>query len=50
MLALRDRAFVRLVVDGVVAVVPAIAGIVTTTVATLLVTESRRILRRIWRS
>ena len=38
MLALRDRAFVRLVVDGVVAVVPAIAGIVTTTVATLLVT------------
>jgi hypothetical protein len=40
MLALRDRAFVRLVVDGVVAVVPAIAGIATTTAVTMLVTGS----------
>jgi hypothetical protein len=38
MLALGDRAFVRLVVDGLTAVVPAIAGIATTTVVTLLMT------------
>ena len=39
-LALRDRAFVRLVYDSALAVVPAIAGIFATTIATLLMTGS----------
>jgi hypothetical protein len=40
LLGLRDRAFARLVYDAAMAVAPAAAGIVTTTIVTLLMTGS----------